>query len=480
MLQIADAPNRYAASAPASAALLVQGNEVTWAELRDRVERATAQLREAEGVRRILRLDHSLTHIAALLASARCTGETLLLPAHYPIGDEYAWLDRFGAAVLFDVDSRGLRVAARREGAQEVSPEAAEPSVGVLTSGTTGRPKVVRHTWRSLVAAIEIQPRFREKRWLLVYPLAHFGGLQVLAQSILNCATLVVPEDFRPVHAARAIRDHGVNYLSCSPTFMRQLFMLAEIEDWGATAVEHIAFGGEIVDQAILDLVQARIPGARTSQVYASAEFGVAAVVRDGRAGFDARLLDSGRMKIVDGELHVRPARRGMLGYLGQADREGDWMPTGDLVCVEGDRVHFLGRKDDVINVGSFKVHPAIVEQVIRDVASVQEVAVTGQANPVTGNLVKAVARLRARFASTSCANAGLACRTTWCRRFSSSATSSLSPGLTSSVADDPNPDEPRAGQDRTSATRSIDRKLLERSRHILAWRPHNVRRTKP
>ncbi|HEY6564888.1 MAG TPA: hypothetical protein VIY86_10360, partial [Pirellulaceae bacterium] len=53
-----------------------------------------------------------------------------------------------------------------------------------------------------------------------------------------------------------------------------------------------------------------------------------------------------------------------------------------------GDRVLFMGRRGDIINVGGQKVQPLRVEAVIRDVPGVRDVLVLGRRSSIAGELV--------------------------------------------------------------------------------------------
>ena len=133
--------------------------------------------------------------------------------------------------------------------------------------------------------------------------------------------------------------------------------------------------------------------GARISQVYAASEFGSTGSMRDRRAGLSADVLERGddadvAMKIVDGELWIR-SRTGMLGYYGEPPVDPDaWRPTGDLVELDGDRIHFLGRTSEIINVGGVKVHPLQVEERVSSVDGVGLARIYGRPNPMTGQIV--------------------------------------------------------------------------------------------
>jgi acyl-CoA synthetase (AMP-forming)/AMP-acid ligase II len=85
-----------------------------------------------------------------------------------------------------------------------------------------------------------------------------------------------------------------------------------------------------------------------------------------------------------------------MLGYLNAPspfDTDG-WFNTGDVVEEHGKYLRILGRQSDMINVGGEKVYPAEVESVLLAMENVEDVTVTGRANPVTGQVVAAHVRL--------------------------------------------------------------------------------------
>ena len=151
--------------------------------------------------------------------------------------------------------------------------------------------------------------------------------------------------------------------------------------------------GGEAVDQATLDSLQRLFPSIRIVHIYATTELGRCFSVTDGLAGFPARFLDcvspdGVEIRIDNGELIVKSSNA-MRRYDQAADYKHDaWFSTGDLVSREGERVLFVGRKTDIINVGGNKVHPVEVERVIRHVPGVAEVRVYGKTSSLVGQLV--------------------------------------------------------------------------------------------
>ena len=76
--------------------------------------------------------------------------------------------------------------------------------VTILTSGTTGIPKAVNHSWSTLASPVRKEKRYTGTRWLLTYPLNLYAGTQVFLQAFLNWATLVVPASLDPSEISRS------------------------------------------------------------------------------------------------------------------------------------------------------------------------------------------------------------------------------------------------------------------------------------
>lgn len=263
----------------------------------------------------------------------------------------------------------------------------------VLTTGTTGTPRGVRHDWDRQLARSDRARDGAGQVWLLCYGPQQFAGLQVLIHVLSTGATLVAPPVRTPRAVLPAIHEHGVDHISATPTFWR--FLLAELRAGTRPlpALRQVTLGGEAAPASLLDDLAGTFGSARISHVYAGSEFGSTGSVRDGQGGLPAALLDREgdedvQLRIVDGELWVR-SRAGMLGYHGESDvPDGEWVPTGDLVEVVGERIVFRGRASDVINVGGVKVHPLPVEERVTAVSGVRLARVYGRENPLVGAVV--------------------------------------------------------------------------------------------
>jgi acyl-coenzyme A synthetase/AMP-(fatty) acid ligase len=110
-----------------------------------------------------------------------------------------------------------------------------------------------------------------------------------------------------------------------------------------AAPVRQLTLGGEYASGKLLEQCRAVWPRARITHVYATTEAGDICAVSDGHEGLPVAKLVDHRLT-EEGELVV------------------DGYATGDLWERRGERLHFLGRREDIINVGGAKVAPSLVE----------------------------------------------------------------------------------------------------------------------
>lgn len=270
----------------------------------------------------------------------------------------------------------------------------------LVTSGTTGRPKMAVHTLASLAGAIQETAPASPVVWSTFYDIRRYGGLQIFLRAVLGNGSLVLSgeqestADFLTRAGAR-----NVTHISGTPSHWRRALMSPAAR---RIAPQYVRLSGEIADQSILDHLRTFYPQAIVAHAFASTEAGVAFEVQDGLAGFPASLIGqrSGdvEIKVEGGSLRVRSSRTAAC-YMGQEgislkDADG-FVDTGDILELRGDRYYFAGRRDGVINVGGMKVHPEEVEAVINRHPQVRMSLVRTRKNAITGALVVADVVLR-------------------------------------------------------------------------------------
>ena len=264
----------------------------------------------------------------------------------------------------------------------------------LLTSGTTGAPKLVLHTLGSLTSALAGAATAEEPVvWSTFYDIRRYGGLQIFLRAV-HAGSLVLSEGAEGVtdFLTRAAAV-GITHISGTPSHWRRALMSGAA---ATIAPRYVRLSGEISDQAVLDALRAAYPRAIVAHAFASTEAGVAFEVRDGRAGFPAELLDASgpvELRIVEETLRIRSAGTAQR-YLGEGvdplrGAEG-FVDTGDRVEARDGRCYFVGRRGGVINVGGLKVHPEEVEAVLNAHPWVRISLVHARSNPITGAIVAA------------------------------------------------------------------------------------------
>ncbi len=146
----------------------------------------------------------------------------------------------------------------------------------LLTSGTTGAPKLVVHSFESLAGALPRQPTsVRPMVWSTFYDIRRYGGLQIYLRAVISGSPLVLSSAGESTHdfLARA-GALGVTHISGTPSHWRRALMSG---DTALIAPEYVRLSGEVADQTVLDNLRAAFPNARIAHAFASTEAGVAA-----------------------------------------------------------------------------------------------------------------------------------------------------------------------------------------------------------
>lgn len=211
-----------------------------------------------------------------------------------------------------------------------------------VTSGTTGAPKSIsRDLAASLAKKIAGSP---SEIWLLTYSPERWAGVSVILHVLKAQATLCVPKSLSFDDIIACGQSQRTTHISLTPSMFRSLLMHDRNSRLEVIPIEQVTFGGEAATQSVLDQTRKTWPKARVTHVYASTELGDITSVSDGLEGMPAYKLE--RFTFTDhGELVV------------------DGQRTGDIWVKRGDRFYFVGRIQEIINVGGNKVSPLQVEE---------------------------------------------------------------------------------------------------------------------
>jgi acyl-coenzyme A synthetase/AMP-(fatty) acid ligase len=270
----------------------------------------------------------------------------------------------------------------------------------LLTSGTSGKPKMVRHDLSTLTAAIKSrETNLNEIIWGTFYDIRRYGGLQIFLRAVLGTGSLILSSvEETPTDYLTRLGARGATHVSGTPSHWRSALWSPAIT---AFAPRYVRLSGEIATQGVLDNLRAAFPNAGLSHAFASTEAGVGFTVTDGLEGFPADIVgqrDDMTIKIENGSLRIRSPGNA-FEYIGADEtviRDGNgFVDTGDIVELRDQRFYFLGRTNGVINVGGLKVHPEEVESVINRHPKVEVSLVRPRKNPILGSVVVADVTLK-------------------------------------------------------------------------------------
>ncbi|EKN09389.1 ANL family adenylate-forming protein [Parabacteroides goldsteinii] len=254
--------------------------------------------------------------------------------------------------------------------------------ITIFTSGTTGQPKKVIHTVSSLTRSVRCNAKYEKQIWLFAYNPTHMAGLQVFFQAFFNQNVLVNVFNKARNTVFEMIKRYHVTHISATPTFYRLLFPVDQFFE----TVQRVTLGGEKSENRLYESIMKMFPSAKLNNIYASTEAGTLFVAKGENFQIPVSLMD--KCKIVEGELLIH---KSLLGQSDSFDYKNDFYSTGDLVewVNETDGLfRFISRKNELINVGGYKVNPGEVEEYIVQIPDIEQALVIGKPNSVLGNIL--------------------------------------------------------------------------------------------
>jgi acyl-CoA synthetase (AMP-forming)/AMP-acid ligase II len=267
------------------------------------------------------------------------------------------------------------------------------------TGGTTGTPKLIRHSGiYDGMAYIFAPSPDGPGRTLLVAPMTHMTGNATVLGTLLRRDTVVLQDGFDAGAVLAAIQEHRIATLSLTPPRLAAVLDHPALADTDVSSVRSLSLGAAPLPPH--RLAQALdVFGPVVGQGYGLTEAPMIASIsaaelvgRPERLGSVGRIVPGMEARITDGEVEVRGLSM-MDGYLGGPEVGAGWLRTGDLGRFDDEGyLYLLDRVDDVVVVGEHgtKVPSTVVEHALATHPGVRSAAVFGVPG-LDGQLLHAV-----------------------------------------------------------------------------------------
>src|SRR6058998_79711 len=306
-----------------------------------------------------------------------------------------------------------------------VATAAEDPALLIYTSGTTGPPKGALHAHRVLLGhlpAIEFYheyfPRPGDRHWSPADWAWAGGFLDVLLPSWHYGVTVVAhrPKRFSAERAFDILARHKVRNTFLVPTMLKMMRSVGDPRGRWKLGLRSMFTGGEAVGEEIIRWAREALgvtPHEGFGQTEVNLVLGNCSMLMPVKPGSMGRPIPGHVVDVVNdaggsvpvgdiGEVAIRrPDPVMFLGYwhnpTATAEKfVGEWALTGDLARKDEDGYFwFIGRKDDVISSGGYRIGPGEIEDCLQGHPAVALAAAIGAPDPVRGEVVKAFVQLR-------------------------------------------------------------------------------------
>ncbi|MCT7659070.1 class I adenylate-forming enzyme family protein [Mycobacterium deserti] len=288
-------------------------------------------------------------------------------------------------------------------------------AVRMLTSGTTGPPKRVDLSYDMLARSVvgtdfgAAAPPSELRRGVAIVnaPLVHIGGVFRVLQCVCEGRSFALLDRFELDNWANAVRRHRPKAVSLVPAALRTVLHSHLTRD-DLASIRAVTSGTAPLSADDADAFTDKF-GIPVLTSYAATEFGGGVAgwtLPDYQKYWHAKRGSVGRaslgaqLRVVGDDGSPRgPNEPGLLEVKpGQLGPSGDWIRTTDMARIDPDGfVWILGRADQAIIRGGFKVMPDDVRTTLEAHPAVQGAAVVGRPDERLGETPVAMVELRER-----------------------------------------------------------------------------------
>ena len=274
----------------------------------------------------------------------------------------------------------------------------------MYTSGTTGKPKGVMHTygnhwWSAIGSALNLGLKSQDK-WLAVLPIFHVGGLSICIRSVIYGMPIYLLKKFNATVINKAIIEKGVTIASVVTVMLQEL-----VADLGETSYPQsfrcMLLGGGPCPKHILE--QSYVKHIPVFQSYGMTETSSQIVTLSPadafhKIGSSGKPLFPGQLKINNPDVHgvgeiLVKGPMVTSGYFNYDEANKNafnngWLCTGDLGYLDDDGfLYVVDRRNDLIISGGENIYPSEIESVLAGMSEILEVGVVGKSDQTWGEI---------------------------------------------------------------------------------------------
>jgi long-chain acyl-CoA synthetase len=286
-------------------------------------------------------------------------------------------------------------------------------AVRMLTSGTTGPPKRIDLSYDMLARSVMGRDPHRApaptelRRGVAIVnsPLVHIGGVFRVLQCVAEARSFVLLDRFELNAWAAAVRKHRPRTVSLVPAALRTV-LHSDLPRADLESIRAVTCGTARLSADDADAFTEKY-GIPVLTSYAATEFGGGVAgwtLADYQGYWRAKRGSVGRanpgsqLRVVDEDgTPLEPDQVGLLEVkAGQLGPSAQWMRTTDMARIDEDGfVWIVGRADQAIIRGGFKVMPDDVRTALESHPSVAAAAVIGRSDERLGQTPVAMVELR-------------------------------------------------------------------------------------
>jgi long-chain acyl-CoA synthetase len=268
----------------------------------------------------------------------------------------------------------------------------------VFSSGTTGMPKAVRHTYRSFGAAIRhwrnALHMTSSDRLQIVTPASHILGLLNIMTALDAGAWVRLHRRFDVDTMLRHIETDRITIEMAVAPIALAVASHPRLESFDLSSLRYIMWCATPVTPSVAETATRRA-GVKWLTAYGTTELPVIACspLDDVRLDTVGRPAPGVDVRVGEhGEILAR-SESVMAGYLPRdatddALRDG-WYRTGDVGCLDDDGfLHITDRLKEMIKVRGFQVAPVEVEAVLHGHPAVEDCAAFGVPDAANGEAI--------------------------------------------------------------------------------------------